>query len=81
MAARIRIYTTRACPYCKAAKELLRSKGTAFEEIDVTDNAGLREKLVRMSGGRRTVPQIFADGKSLGGYEDLAAFYEKGGKL
>lgn len=75
------IYTTDYCPYCRAAKDLLRAKGIAFEEQDVTQNEAMREKLVEMTGGRTTVPQIFVDGKAMGGYDDLAAFFRNGGTL
>ena len=75
------VYTTLYCPYCHAARDFLRSKGVAFEEIDVTDDDAMREKLVRLTGGRETVPQIFADGRSIGGYEELVEFYRKGGSL
>lgn len=65
------IYTTDYCPYCHAAKKLLASKKIIYKEIDVTGNDALRDKLVEMTGGRQTVPQIFIDGKSIGGYEEL----------
>ncbi len=74
MTKKVVIYTTRYCPYCSAAKKLLQSKKVVYEEIDVTDDDAMREKLVQMSGGRETVPQIFIDGKSIGGYEDLVRF-------
>lgn len=80
MPAKVVVYTTGYCPYCRAAKDFLRSKGVAFEEIDVGDDEKLREQLVRMSG-QETVPQIFADGRSIGGYEDLVAYYRSGKKL
>jgi glutaredoxin 3 len=74
------IYTTGYCPYCRAAKDFLKSKHVVFEEIDVTRNEEAREKLVRTSG-QETVPQIFADGKPIGGYEDLVRFYQSGHAL
>lgn len=75
------VYSTDYCPYCRAAKDLLRSKGVAFREVDVSGDDAARERLTRMSGGRTTVPQIFVDGKAMGGYDDLAAFFRKGGVL
>lgn len=68
----VRIYTTSYCGYCVRAKQLLQSKGVDFEEIDVTEDDGLRSKLVEMSGGQRTVPQIFIGQSHVGGYTDLA---------
>lgn len=75
------VYSTDYCPYCRAAKDLLRSKGVAFREEDVTHDAAMREELVRRTGGRTTVPQIFVDGKAMGGYDDLATFFRNGGTL
>lgn len=64
------IYTTNNCPFCVRAKALLRSKHVNFEEIDVTSDERLQESLKHMSG-RKTVPQIFIDGKSVGGFDDI----------
>lgn len=75
------VYTTDYCPYCRAAKDFLKSKNVSFREIDVTGDADARRQLVEKAGGRETVPQIFADGQCIGGYEDLVAFYQKGGQL
>jgi glutaredoxin 3 len=69
--ARVEVYTTEFCPYCVRAKALLKAKGVAFEEIDVTEDSALREKMVEMAGGRRTVPEIFINGKIIGGYDEL----------
>ena len=69
----VRIYTTTYCPYCVKAKVLLERKGIPFEEIDVTGNQEAREKLVEMSGGRKTVPQIFIGDVHVGGCDDLYA--------
>jgi glutaredoxin 3 len=78
VAADVKIYTTRYCGFCARAKALLKRKGVQFEEIDVTDSAELREKMIELSGGRRTVPEIFIDGKIIGGYEELEALDEAG---
>jgi glutaredoxin 3 len=71
--ARVEVYTTSYCPYCVRAKSLLKSKGVAFDEIDVSDNAPLREKMIEMSGGRRTVPEIFFNGRIIAGYDACRA--------
>lgn len=81
MPKKVVVYTTRACSYCVAAKQFLQSKKVSFEEIDVTGDDALREKLVEMTGGRETVPQIFVDGKLIGGYDDLVEFYRAGRSL
>ena len=67
--AQVIIYTTNWCPYCNAAKALLRSKSVKFEEIDVTDDPEKRSEMESLSR-RRTVPQIFIDGRAIGGYDD-----------
>ena len=80
-AKKVIIYTTQFCPYCQAAKNFLKSKKVDFQEIDVTDDDAMRRQLVEMTSGRETVPQIFADGKLIGGYDDLVAFYQSGKSL
>ena len=67
--AQVVVYTTSYCPYCFGAKALLRSKNVEFEEIDVTDDPARRAEMERLSA-RRTVPQIFINGKSIGGFDD-----------
>lgn len=67
--AQVIIYTTNWCPYCNAAKAFLRSKSVEFEEIDVARDPEKRAEMERLSH-RRTVPQIFIDGRAIGGYDD-----------
>jgi len=76
--ARIEIYTTPYCPFCVRAKALLNSKKVAFEEIDVSDDDDLREQMVKRAGGRRTVPEIFVNGRIIGGFDELRALDLKG---
>ena len=64
------IYTTNYCPYCHRAKALLRFKKIDFVEIDVTDDPARRAEMERLSA-RRTVPQIFVQGHSIGGFDEL----------
>jgi glutaredoxin 3 len=78
--AKVEVYTTSYCPYCIRAKSLLKGKGVAFEEIDVSGDAALREKMIELSGGRRTVPEIFINGRIIGGYDELRAL-EAAGRL
>jgi glutaredoxin 3 len=68
----IEIYTTDTCPYCVRAKMLLDKKGASYKEIRVDLNENLRNEMISRSG-RRTVPQIFIDGKAIGGCDDLYA--------
>jgi glutaredoxin 3 len=67
------MYTTQYCPYCIRAKTLLKHKGVEFDEIDVSNDDDLRDKMVEDSGGRRTVPQIFINDQSIGGFDELYA--------
>src|SRR4051812_20504893 len=69
--ANVEIYTKEWCPYCAKAKALLKSKSLSYREINITVDETLQQEMVTRSG-RRTVPQIFLDGESLGGYDDLA---------
>ena len=77
--AKVEIYTTQTCPYCHRAKALLAQKGVAFLEVDVSTDPDMRRKLLDRTG-RRTVPQIFINDKSVGGYDDIAAL-DRAGKL
>jgi glutaredoxin 3 len=77
---RIILYTTDFCGYCRAAKQLLLRKGLDFEEIDVGADQELRIDMVHRAGGRRTVPQIFIDGRPIGGYLELVEL-ERDGRL
>lgn len=77
--ARVVVYTKQYCPYCTAAKALLRSKGVSFEEKDIDDDTEKRQWLASVSG-QRTVPQVFVNGRPLGGYTDIAAL-DDGGEL
>jgi glutaredoxin 3 len=73
----VQIYTKHVCPFCTRAKALLRKKGVAFEEIDVEGDDARRAWLVEASG-QMTVPQIFVDGRSLGGFTDIDALDREG---
>ena len=66
----VQVYVTTNCPYCVRAKGLLNRKKVAFTEINVDDDPEKRAWLAKATG-QRTVPQIFIDGKSVGGSDDL----------
>ncbi len=68
---RVQLYTTASCPFCVRAKRLLQARGISYGEIDVGDDPEARADLVRRTG-RQTVPQIFIDGRAIGGFEELA---------
>lgn len=74
----VMVYTTAFCGYCVRAKALLKSRNIPFREIDVSRDHEMRLRLVEQTG-RRTVPQIFIDGRSVGGYDELAMLDRRGG--
>jgi glutaredoxin 3 len=76
--ARIEIYTKFFCPYCARAKKLLGEKGAAFEEYEISADGQKREEMIQRAGGRTTVPQIFIDGRHVGGSDDLATLEREG---
>lgn len=75
----VEIYTTQTCPYCIAAKGLLKKKGVAYKEIDVGADPAVRQAMTERAG-RRSVPQIFIGGTHVGGCDDLHAL-DHAGKL
>ncbi len=66
----VTVYTSNWCPYCRRAKDLLTQKNVIFTEINVDDEAQLRQEMIARSN-RRTVPQIFVGDKHVGGCDDL----------
>jgi glutaredoxin 3 len=74
---KVTIYTTPWCPYCHAAKNLLKKKGVAFDEIDVQDPS-LRQEMMQKANGRRTVPQIFIGEQHVGGSDDIHELDRRG---
>ena len=72
------IYTKTTCPFCVRAKALLAKKGAAFQEIEITDNPTLRTEMIEKANGRTTVPQIFINGRHIGGCDDLHALEDQG---
>jgi glutaredoxin 3 len=76
----VEIYTTRYCPYCHAAKALLKKKGVNFSEIDVGRDWERRGEMIQRANGRTTVPQIFVGALHIGGSDELHDL-ERAGKL
>ena len=72
------IYTKWGCPYCYRAKALLEDKGVAFTEYDVTMGGPKRAEMAERAPGAATVPQIFIDGRLIGGCDDLMALDRRG---
>ena len=77
--AKIEIYVQDFCPYCALAVSVFQKKGVPFEEKYAPNGSANREDAVRRSGGRTTVPQIFIDGRHIGGCDDLLALDRQGG--
>lgn len=74
---KITIYTTPWCPYCHAAKALLKRKGVGFDEIDARDPS-IRQQMMLKSHGRYTVPQIFIGDEHVGGSDDIHELDRRG---
>lgn len=70
------IYTKTLCGYCHRAKELLDMKGLRYQEIDLLKEDRYEEMVGR--SGKTTVPQIFIDGRHIGGYDELLSLDIKG---
>lgn len=77
---KIELYSTAVCPYCVAAKNLLKAKGLEWNEVRIDIDAAQRDAMLARSGGRRTVPQIFINDQHVGGFDDLVAA-DRSGKL
>jgi glutaredoxin 3 len=76
----IEIYTQLWCPFCERAMHLLTKKGVEFHEIDAPSGSPARAEARERSGGRTSAPQIFIDGKHIGGCDELMAL-DRAGKL
>jgi glutaredoxin 3 len=72
------MYTKMFCPYCARAKRLLADKGVEVEEYDITLGGAKRDEMLSRASGRHTVPQIFIDGRHVGGSDDLTALDQAG---
>ena len=75
--ANVTIYTTAYCGFCSRAKQLLMQKKVKFTEIDVESRPDLRKWIAEQSG-QRTVPQVFINGKSVGGFSDISELDRRG---
>ena len=78
--ATVEIYTKTFCGYCWRARSLLEDKGVEFDEYVIDGGGPKREEMIQRANGRTTVPQIFIDGRHIGGCTDLLAL-ERDGKL
>ncbi|MEQ8601824.1 MAG: glutaredoxin 3 [Marivibrio sp.] len=76
--AHVEVYTRPMCGFCFKAKKLLGKKSVDFVEYDVWEEEGRKDEMVERSGGATTMPQIFIDGRHVGGCDELMALEEKG---
>ena len=72
------IYSTDSCPYCVKAKELLKTKGLNYTEINVSYSETLVHEMKTRTKGKTGVPQIFFNGKYVGDYGELARLADSG---
>ena len=70
------VWSKTYCPYCVNAKTLLQSRGIEYEERNIQEGKWTREQLLEAVPGARTVPQIFLDGKLIGGYDQLKEYFK-----
>lgn len=76
----VKMYSTQVCPYCQHAKALLKQRGVeVIEDIRVDLDPAQRMKMLALTGGRRTVPQIFIGETYVGGCDDLVELDRQGG--
>mgnify|MGYP006280128439 CR=1 FL=1 len=78
--ARVEMYATQTCPYCSMAEALLHSKGVDPEKVLVDGHGEKRARMRERAGGRNTVPQIFINGRHIGGFDELSEL-DVGGEL
>ncbi len=75
---KILIYSSLICPYCISAKRLLENEKLEYSEIVVDNNNEERQKMIELSNGSTSVPQIFFDNFHVGGFDDLKKIYDMG---
>ncbi len=71
--AKVEIYTWKYCPFCIRAKSLLNQKNISFQEYPIDGDEAARQLMSKKADGRSTVPQIFINGKGIGGCDELYA--------
>lgn len=77
--AKVEVYTQAWCPYCARALQVFHGKGIEVTEIKAPHGSAQRAEATQRSGGRNTMPQVFIDGRSIGGCEELLALDRAGG--
>jgi len=75
---KVTMYSGDPCPYCGAAKALLKSKNVEFEEFDIWKDPDKAKEMLRRTNGKRTIPQMFIGDHYIGGNDDLQALNRSG---
>ena len=75
---KITMYSGDPCPYCGAAKALLKSKNIEIEEFDIWKDAAKAKEMLKRTNGKRTIPQMFVGDHYIGGNDDLQALNRSG---
>ena len=75
---KILVYSSMLCPYCFAAKKLLKKLNLNYEEVLIDNDPKIKNQMIKLSNGRTTVPQVFFGENHIGGYDDLKNFYNEG---
>lgn len=78
--AKVEVYYWTTCPFCIKARALLDSKDVDYIGYDITGDDAARQKMIKRTGGPKSVPQIFIDDNHIGGCDDLHSL-DKQGKL
>ena len=76
--ANVEIYTWDNCPFCKRTIELLDRKSIKYTRYRIDGDEASKEKMTLRANGRKTVPQVFIDGKHIGGCDDTHALDQNG---
>ena len=74
----VEIYTGPLCVFCDRAKALLNKKGVPFKEINLASDSNKMDEMIIKTNGMRTVPQIFIDGRHIGGHDKLQVLENEG---
>jgi glutaredoxin 3 len=75
---KIVIYSSNTCPYCISAKKLLENQNLTYSEKVIDNNLKIKDEMIELSAGKKTVPQIFFGKFHVGGYDDLEIIYRTG---
>ena len=75
---KVTMYSVDPCPYCGAAKALLKSKNVEFEEFDIWKDPAKAKEMLQRTNGKRTIPQMFIGDHYIGGNDDLQALNRSG---